>query len=96
VGYFTAETRVRSQSIPFEFVEGEVVKGQDFLSQTLAAPILLMLYNRNGVQCRSTAPLVHFMSIPDFIMTNLRDRFSVCTQVRSVVLTDTCQRATGR
>jgi hypothetical protein len=37
VGYFTAETRNRSQTSHFLFVEGEVVMGQAFLPQILAA-----------------------------------------------------------
>jgi hypothetical protein len=37
VGYFTAETRVRSQTSHFGCVEGELVMGQAFLPQILAA-----------------------------------------------------------
>lgn len=37
VWYFTAETRVRSQTIHFESVEGEVVMGEALLPQILAA-----------------------------------------------------------
>jgi hypothetical protein len=43
VGYFTAETRVRSQTSYFGFMEGEVVIGQAFLPQILAAHSLANL-----------------------------------------------------
>ena len=38
MGYFTAETRVRSQTSHFGFVDGEVVMGRAFLPQILRCP----------------------------------------------------------
>jgi hypothetical protein len=43
VGYFTAETRVRSQTSHFGFVDSETVMGQAFLPQILASHSLTYL-----------------------------------------------------